>query len=168
MIRRVTIAVYLTTLVASWLLASQTWASAKIIESQEVVSITASEAYPQLTLIFLAWSLVFWMTRYLNSAFSKFLVSAVVILLFATASPVWFESASGSLNILAPQIAKKTGVSDAGSALIIESHYNHLAADGFVIALILCLVSAMMLIWLPRPGVKGREFVTRIDKLPSW
>lgn len=168
--RRVALLVNLASLIAAWVLAAQVWASTTVNESQARLSISGLDAYPQLTFLMLTGLLILWLARYLNSIFSKFLTSAVVVLLFATASPVWFESASGSLSILGPQIAKATGVSDwiGQSDLIHSSFYNHIVADSFVIALILWFASLVLILWLKRAGESKKEFVTRIDNLPSW
>lgn len=168
--RKIAILVNLVALLVSWVLASQVWAAATIVESQTRLSISGLDAYPQLTFLLLTGLLILWLTRYLNSVFSRFLTTAVVVLLFATASPVWFESASGSLAILGPQISKATGVSDwlGQSELIHDSFYNHVIADSFVIALIAWFLSLVLLLWSKRTGETKKEFVTRIDKLPSW
>lgn len=160
----------LVSLLSAWALASQVWATSTILESQTRLAISGLDAYPQLTFLLLTGLLILWLTRYLHSVFSKFLTTAVVVLLFATASPVWFESASGSLSILSPLISKATGVSDwlGQSDLIGDSSYNHVVADSFVIALIVWLLSLFFLLWSKRPGESKNEFVTRIDKLPSW
>lgn len=160
----------LAALTGSWALASQVWAATTVIESQTRLVISGLDAYPQLTFLLLTGLLILWLTRYLNSVFSKFLTTAVVVLLFATVSPVWFESASGSLSILSPQISKATGVSDwlGQSELIQNDFYNHLVADFFVIAIIFWFVSLIFLLWSHRAGESKNEFVTRIDKLPSW
>jgi hypothetical protein len=106
----------------------------------------------------------------MNSVFSKFITTAVIVFLVSAASPVWFESASGSLSILSPEIAKVTGVSDwlGQTELIISSFYNHVAADFFVIALIFWFATLVIFIWSNKPGQVRKQFVTRIDNLPSW
>lgn len=152
-------------------MASQTWASAVVTDSRTAISISAIDAYPQLTLILVAWTLAFWLARYLKSFFTRFIVTAVIVLLFASAFPIWFESASGSLQVLSPQIAKLTGISDweTQSGLLSQGYYNHFAADFFIILLVMALVAAIVSIWLPAKGQKlSSQFTTRIDNLPSW
>lgn len=171
MLRKSASAVFLVASATSWITASQVWARAVIAESQAEVTSTAIDGYPQLTFVLITWVLIFWLIRYLKSVFSQFLVSAVMVLLFSTLFPVWFDSASGSLTILAGSIAKKTGVSDwEGQRLLLAtSEFNHLAADVFVISIVAAFVALLFLIWLPRnrSGNTSR-FVTRIDNLPSW
>lgn len=168
--RRLALLVNLASLIGSWILASQVWAAATVTVTQTRLEISGLDAYPQLSFLLLTGLLILWLSRYLNSIFSKFLTTAVVFLLLATASPVWFESASGSLAILGPQIAKATGVSDwlGQSELIQGGFYNHTIADSFVIALILWFLSLVFLLWTKRAGESKKEFVTRIDNLPSW
>ncbi len=168
--RRIFLAINLVSLVLTWAFSSQIWASSTIAESGNRLVISGLDAYPQITFILLTGILILWLTRYLNSLFARFLTSAVTLLLFATASPIWFESASGSLAILSPQISKATGISDwlGQSELLQDSFYNHLAADLFVIALISWFASLIFLLWARRPGEKTANLVTRIDKLPSW
>jgi hypothetical protein len=168
--RRISFLANLSSTFLAWVFASQVWASTSIIESQNRLSVTGLDAYPQVAFILLTGVLILWLTRYLNSLFAKFLTSAVVILLFATASPTWFESASGSLSILSPQISKATGVSDwlGQSDLITNSSYNHLAADCFVISLIIWFVSLLALLWLRKKDQPVSNLATRIDNLPSW
>lgn len=169
-VRRVAFLINIATFVCSWILSSQIWASAIVSESQTEVSMTGMAAYPQVSFLLLTGVLILWLTNYLNSVFSKFITSAVVVLLVSAASPVWFESASGSLSILKPEIAKVTGVSDwlGQTDLINSSFYNHFAADFFVITLILWFVTLVIYIWSNKPGQKDKQFVTRIDNLPSW
>jgi hypothetical protein len=168
--RKVVVGLFSLSVLAMWILASQIWAETGIVDSSTRVSITGLEAYPQLTFILVAWTLILAIGRYVKAVFGKFLISAVSILLFATAAPVWFESASGSLAILSPQISRTTGVSDwqSQSNLLSDSFYNHLSADLFVIALIVGFASSLVYLWmgLSRPG--AASFSTRIDKLPSW
>lgn len=168
--RRIALIVNVLSLLAAWALATQVWAATTVIESQTRLAVSGLEAYPQLPFLLMTGILILWVSRYLSSVFSKFLTTAVAVLLFATASPVWFESASGSLSILSPQISKATGVSDwlGQSGLIQNSFYNHLAADSFVIALIFWFVSLVLLLWVRRHGESKNVFVTRIDNLPSW
>lgn len=170
MLRRVALIANLAFIAAAWFCASQVWASAVIFDTQEAVSISATEAYPQLIIVFSAGILLVWISRYLEAVFARFISSAVVLFLFAAAAPVWFDAASGSLNILATQITKKTGVSDwiAQSELITKSFYNHLASDIFILALIGWLISAITLLWTRKAGSASPKFATRIDKLPSW
>lgn len=168
--RRIAVLANLLSVILAWIFASQVWASTTVSESQNRLSVTGLDAYPQVTFILLTGLLMLWLSRYLNSLFSKFLTSAVSLLLFATASPIWFESASGSLSILRSQISKATGVSDwlGQSDLIESSVYNHFAADMFVIFIITWLVSLFLLLWLRRSGENKANLATRIDKLPSW
>ncbi len=169
-IRRISLLINLATLVSSWILSSQVWASAVVSEAQTEVSITGMAAYPQVSFLLLTGVLILWLMKYLNSVFSKFITTAVVVLLVSAASPVWFESASGSLSILRPEIAKVTGVSDwlGQTELINGSFYNHFAADFFVLALILWFATLVIYIWSNKPGQQKKQFVTRIDNLPSW
>lgn len=168
--RRISLLTHLGSTILAWFFASQVWASATVIESQNNLSVSGLDAYPQITFILLTGLLILWLTRYLNSLFAKFLTTAVVILLFATASPTWFESASGSLSILSPQISKATGVSDwlGQSELITNSFYNHFAADLFVIFLITWFISLVSLLWMKKKNQNATNLVTRIDNLPSW
>ena len=168
--RRISFLLNLGSTFSAWIFASQVWASTTVIESQTRLSVTGIDAYPQITFILLTGLLILWLTRYLNSLFAKFLTSAIVILLFATASPTWFESASGSLSILSPQISKSTGVSDwlGQSELIQNSSYNHLSADLFVISLISWFISLLIILWSKKKGQKDTNLATRIDNLPSW
>ena len=155
---------------AMWIFASQVWAESDIVDSGTRVSISGLSAYPQLTFILLAWSVILFIGRYVKSVFGKFLMSAISILLFATAAPVWFESASGSLAILSPQIAKAVGVSGwlSQEPLLTNPFYNHLAADLFVIALVSGLISSLLFLWLGFGRASSNVFATRIDNLPRW
>lgn len=168
--RRIVLLVNIFSLLSAWLCASQTWASADIIESGKTVSTSGLEGYPQLAFLLATGILILWLSRYMNSVFSKFLTSAVVVFLIAAASPVWFDSASGSLSILGGQISKLTGVSDwlGQGDLLKNTFFNHLMADLFVIATIFWFLSLLFLIWAGKPGQERKEFVTRIDNLPSW
>lgn len=168
--RRLGFLVNVVSLVACWFFASQTWASATIIETDQTLTISGLDAYPQLTFLLVTGLLVIWISKYLNSLFSKFLTTAVIVLLLATSAPVWFDSAAGSISILAPQIAKATGVSDwlGQSELLARTSFDHLSADMFVLGLIFWFLSIVWLIWSPRIGEKSEKLVTRIDKLPTW
>lgn len=168
--RRLSFVVNLVSLVTCWFFASQTWASATIIETNQSVTISGLDAYPQLTFLLVTGLLIIWLSRYLNSLFSKFLTTAVAVLLLATSAPVWFESAAGSIAILAPQIAKATGVSDwlGQSELLERTSFDHFSADMCVLGLIFWFLSIAWLIWSPRIGEKSEKLVTRIDKLPNW
>ena len=153
-----------------WLLASQVWASATFTESSTAISVSAIEAYPQLTLIFVAWLLIIFIARYTKSLFGRFILSAVQVLLFSTAAPIWFESASGSLNILRDSITAKTGISDwqAQLQLISQTSYNHLLADTFVIVLVLGFTLSLGQIWFGKNKGNSPKNLTRIDTLPKW
>lgn len=168
--RRIFLTVYLLAVGAGWLLASQVWSAARIIDSQKHIEVSALDAYPQLSVIFVVWLLLVWLLRYFNSGFTKFMLSAVIFLLFSTAAPVWFDSAAGSFALLSPQISKLTGVSDfAGQASLIDSlTFNHGAADFFIISMVLAVISGIALVWLPKRTQERSNFSTRIDKLPSW
>lgn len=158
-------------LLAAWILASQVWASGVLVDTEKLISVTAVEAYPQVTIVLVVWALLSIFTRYFKSFFSKFLFTAITILLFATVSPMWFDSAAGNLNILKPQITKLTGIADWNSAIsqLETSFYDHTVADLFVIVLVLGLVSTLARIWLGSGGSKsGAQLTTRIDKLPKW
>lgn len=156
--------------IAMWVFAAQTWASANIRDTETQIAVSALDAYPQLTLIFVSWLLILFITRYVQSLFGRFILSAVLILLFATAAPVWFESASGSLNILREQIAAKTAVSDwqAQLELIDNGVYNHLYADGFVLLLIASLTLSLVQVWFGQSRNSKARNLTRIDSLPKW
>lgn len=168
--KKVTVLIFASSVLALWIFASQIWAESDIVDSATRISITGLVAYPQLTFIILAWTVILFIGRYIKSVFGKFLMSAISILLFATAAPVWFESASGSLAILSPQIAKVVGVSDWRSQeqLLTNSFYNHMAADLFVIALIVGLISSLIYLWIGFSRPNSSTFATRIDNLPRW
>lgn len=168
--RRLFLVTNLLSIGVAWFSASQIWASATISETGQLVSISGLDAYPQVTFLLLTGVLIVWLTRYLTSLFSKFLASAVAVLLAATSAPIWFESAAGSISILTPQIAKLTGVSDwLGQSELIELIvYNHLFSDTFILTLIFWFFSVLGLIWAPRASSKSDKLVTRIDNLPSW
>lgn len=170
MLRRIAVSLNLIFIASSWVCASQVWASATIRDSGEVITMTASDAYPQLVVVFTAGILLVWISRYLEAVFARFLGSAIVLFLFAAVAPVWFDAAAGSLNILSPTITKKTGVSDwlSQAELISNSSYNHLASDVFILMMIGWLFAAMTLLWTRRPGSSAPKFATRIDNLPSW
>lgn len=158
-------------LAASWILASQVWASGVLVDTEKTISVTAVEAYPQVTIVLVVWALLSIFTRYFTSFFSKFLFTAITILLFATVSPMWFDSAAGNLNILKPQITKLTGIADWNSAMsqLESSFYEHTYADIFVIVIVLGLVSTLARIWLAGGSENSAvQLTTRIDKLPKW
>jgi hypothetical protein len=168
--KKIVVTLFAASVISMWILASQVWAQSDIIESGTNVSITGLAAYPQLTFILVAWTIILAIGRYIKSFFGKFLMSAISILLFATAAPVWFESASGSMAILSPQISKVTGVSDwvSQGELLTNSFYNHLSADLFVIALITGLISSLIFLWMGLTRSGSGAFATRIDNLPRW
>lgn len=158
-------------LLTAWILASQVWASGVLLDSEKTLSVTAVEAYPQVTIVLVVWALLSIFTRYFSSFFSKFLFTAITILLFATISPMWFDSAAGNLNILKPQITKLTGIADWNAALsqLSSSFYDHTVSDLFVIVIVLGLVSTLARIWLGAQKQRlGGQLTTRIDKLPKW
>ena len=158
-------------LAASWILASQVWARGVLVDTEKAISVTAVEAYPQVTIVLVVWALLSIFTRYFKSFFSKFLFTAITILLFATVSPMWFDSAAGNLNILKPQITKLTGIADWNSAMsqLESSFYEHTYADIFVIVIVLGLVSTLARIWLAGGSENSAvQLTTRIDKLPKW
>ena len=158
-------------LAASWILASQVWARGVLVDTEKTISVTAVEAYPQVTIVLVVWALLSIFTRYFTSFFSKFLFTAITILLFATVSPMWFDSAAGNLNILKPQITKLTGIADWNSAMsqLESSFYEHTYADIFVIVIVLGLVSTLARIWLAGGSENSAvQLTTRIDKLPKW
>ena len=158
-------------LLASWVLASRVWATGLIADTKETISVTAVEAYPQVSIVLIVWALLSTFTRYFTSFFSKFLFTAITVLLFATISPMWFDSAAGNLGILKPQITKLTGIADMNAALaqLESSFYDHTIADLFVIVIVLGLFSTMARIWIGsvRSG-SGSSLTTRIDNLPKW
>lgn len=158
-------------LLAAWILASQVWASGVMVDTEKSISVTAVEAYPQVTIVLVVWALLSIFTRYFTSFFSKFLFTAITVLLFATVSPMWFDSASGNLNILKPQITKLTGIADWNSAMsqLQTSFYDHTVSDLFVIVLVLGLLSTLARIWFSAGKQSaGTQLTTRIDKLPKW
>lgn len=169
--RRLLIFVNFILLIGAWILASQVWASGVLIESQQRIQISAVEAYPQVTIVLVIWALLSLFTRYFSSFFSRFLFTAITVLLFATVSPMWFDSAAGNLNILKPQITKLTGIGDWSSSMgqLQSSYYNHNVADLFVIVLVLGLVTTLARIWFGRSSSgEPAQLTTRIDKLPKW
>jgi preprotein translocase subunit SecG len=153
-----------------WIFASQIWAKATLLDNAKTVSVSGVDAYPQLTFIFCIGLLMLWLMRYFNSVFTKFLANAVLALMLSTSLPVLFDSASSSLQILSPQISKVAGISDwLGQAELIKSStYNNLAADVTVIALGIWFITSIALLWATKPGQTDKDFVTRIEKLPSW
>jgi len=169
-LRRLVVFLFAGSVLAMWIFASQAWAASDIVDSATRVSITGLEAYQQLTFILVAWTLILFIGAYIKTFFAKFLVSSISMLLFATAAPVWFESASGSLAILSTQIAAVTGVSGWSSQkdLLTNSTYNHLAADLFVLALIVGLVSSLFHLWIGISRSESKALATRIDNLPRW
>lgn len=168
--RRYAVYLNLLCIVSMFLLGSQVWASATISDSMIVVQISGLEAFPQLSVILVAWLLIVFISRYAKSLFGRFILSAVLTLLFATATPVWFESAAGSLAILGPQIGEMTGVGDWTSqqTLISDPSFNHLFADAFIIALIVSIGLSLYSIWTSPAGAPARNLTTRIDRLPKW
>ena len=167
--RRIALITQVASIVFLWVFGSQVWAEATVTEQAKLIQISGLEAYPQLTIGMVVWLLIAFVSKYIKSLFGKFIISAASVLIVATMSPIWFESASGSMTILGPQISKLTGVSDWGSqvALISNENYNHLAADLFVILLVVCFASTLIRIW-QRNGEKGAVPLTRIDQLPKW
>jgi hypothetical protein len=168
--RRYAVLLNLICILLMFFLGSQVWASAIVSESMIAVQISGLEAFPQLSVILVACLLIVFISRYTKSLFGRFILSAVLILLFATATPVWFESAAGSLAILGPQIGALTGVGDwtAQQVLISSASFNHLFADIFIIALIVSLGLSLYSIWTSAPGGPGKNLTTRIDRLPQW
>jgi hypothetical protein len=153
-----------------WVLASQTWASAVIIDTDQAVQISGLEAYPQISIALVVWLLIAFVVRYTRSLFSRFMLTAVLFLSVAILAPILFESSSGSLTILSPSLAKATGVSDwtTQSNLISDGIYNHLAADLFLVFLIVGFLASAVRNWQPAKGRTGSVLTTRIDDLPSW
>lgn len=168
--KRLVLLLQLASVLGMWIMTSQTWAGARISETQQQVEITGLEAYPQITVSLVVWLLLVFVAGYVKSFFGRFLLSAISVLTTAILAPTWFESASGSLTILSQKISKLTGVSDWASqgSLISNSYYNHLAADLFIIFLIVAFASSMTRYWLPAKGAKIIELKTRIDDLPQW
>jgi hypothetical protein len=169
-VKKIIALIFASSVLAMWVLASQVWAESDIVDSATRISISGLVAYPQLTFILMAWTVILVIGRYLKTFFGKFLLSSISILLFATAAPIWFESASGSLAILSPLVAEAVGVSDWRSQeqLLTNTFYNHLAADLFVIALISGLISSLVFLWIGLSRQHSRPFATRIDNLPRW
>lgn len=167
--KRLIVLTQLLSIALLWIFGSQVWASATITEQAKAIEITGLEAYPQLLVGLVVWLLIAFVARYVKSLFGKFLLTAITVLLIATMSPVWFESASGSLSVLGPSISKFTGVSDwaSQSPLLSNGFYNHLAADLFVIALIICFTATVIRIW-QNSANDGSKPLTRIDQLPKW
>lgn len=170
MIRRVVLFANVLSLIVGFTFASQTWARVTLVDNPKELQISGTEAYPQLTFVFGLGLAMIWLARYFNSLFSKFLASAVLFLLAATALPVMFDSASSSLEVLKPQIAAVTGISDwlGQSQLISASYYNNFAADLTVLSVLVGFVCSTVLLWIPKPGQKQKRLSTRIDNLPSW
>jgi hypothetical protein len=168
--RRYAVFLNLICILSMFVLGSQVWASAVVSESMSAIHISGLEAFPQLSVILVAWLLIVFISRYTKSLFGRFMLTAVLVLLFATATPVWFESAAGSLAILGPQIGGLTGVGDWASQqeLISNSSFNHLFADAFIIALILSLGLSLYSIWTSPSGGPVKNLTTRIDRLPKW
>ena len=167
--KRLVVSVQLLSIALLWIFGSQVWASATITDQAKSIQVTGLEAYPQLLVGLVVWLLIAFVARYVKSLFGKFLLTAVTVLLIATMSPVWFESASGSLSVLSSSISKLTGVSDwaSQSQLLSDGYYNHLAADLFVIFLILCFTTSIVRIW-QNTSSDGSKPLTRIDQLPKW
>lgn len=154
----------------AWILGSQTWMSVIVIDSGKTLSATGLESYPQLGFTLVIWLFIAMFSSYLKSLFSKFIFSAVSVLLFATLFPVWFDSAAENLAPLLPLLRTETGVGDLGPAMqLVENiFYAHLIADSFVICVILALVLILFRIWSTASGEQARVATTRIDKLPKW
>lgn len=167
--KRFTLLIQLSSVIALFVLGSQSWAEAIVTDQEKLVSISGLEAYPQMSIGITILLLISLVSRYVKSLFGKFLLSAVAFLVLATLAPVWFESSAGSLSILGPQIGAITGVSDweAQASLITQGVYNHLASDLFVIALIFCFVSTLLRVWQIQ-GAATKVSLTRIDQLPKW
>jgi hypothetical protein len=169
--KRILLALNFVLLISAWILASQVWASAVITETGKSISVTAVEAYPQIVIVLAVWGLLSIFVRYFASFFSRFIFTSITVLLFATVSPMWFDSAAGNLSILGPQVTKQTGIADWTTAMtaIENTDYNHTVSDFFVIVLVLGLVATLLRIWLVRDkGEKAVQLTTRIDKLPKW
>jgi hypothetical protein len=168
-VKRLVVSAQLLSISLLWIFGSQVWASATITDQARSIQVTGLEAYPQLLVGLVVWLLIAFVSRYVKSLFGKFLLTAVTVLLIATMSPVWFESASGSLSVLSPSVAKLTGVSDwaSQSQLLSNGFYNHFAADLFVITLIVCFSATVIRIW-KNTSPDGSKPLTRIDQLPKW
>jgi len=168
--KKIVVLFQLISLAMMWIFASQTWALAVITDTEQTVQVSGLEAYPQIAIALVVWPLVAFVGRYTKSLFGRFMLTCVSFLTVAILSPIWFESAAGSLTILSPLIAKATGVSDwaAQSELISNGTYNHLSADLFVIFLIVSFIASITGSWTPSKGTKATPLTTRIDNLPSW
>ena len=168
--RRAALLVNLLALLGMFILGSQVWASATLTESLVRVEISGLEAFPQLSVILVAWILIVFVSRYVDSLFGRFILSAVLFLLFATSAPVLFESSSGSLKVLSPRIAAVTGIGDwnAQVLLLTDTAFAHLYADLFIILLIVSFTMTLVLIWSRRGSSPKRALSTRIDRLPEW
>jgi hypothetical protein len=168
--KRIVVLSQILSLAMMWIFASQTWASGVVTDTAQTIQVSGLEAYPQITIALVVWLLVAFVGRYTKTLFGRFMLTCVSMLTVAILSPIWFESAAGSLTILSPQIAKATGVSDwpAQSQLISNGTYNHLSADLFVIFLIAGFIASITASWIPAKGSKATPLTTRIDNLPSW
>jgi hypothetical protein len=168
--RRVALLLNFFALFGMFLFGSQIWASATLSESFVRVEISGLEAFPQLSVILVAWLLIVFVSRYVVSLFGRFMLSAVLFLLFSTAAPVWFESASGSLKALGPKIAAITGIGDwkAQSDLLKDGSFAHIYADLFVILLIISFAVTLLLVWSDSGSRARAALSTRIDRLPKW
>jgi len=170
MIKRLSILISLLSIVTAWILSGQVWAIATITETQQQISATATESYPQIALVLTIWLLIILFSRYVKGFFGKFLLSAVTLLLFATVSPVWFDSAAGNVQILSGAITKAVGISDwqAQQELLTKVYYQHTIADFFVIAIIVGLISTLFVVWSGLPKGNASILETRVDRLPKW
>lgn len=168
--RRAALLIDLLALLGMFICGSQVWASATLAESLARVEISGLEAFPQLSVILVAWVLILFVSRYVDSLFGRFILSAVLFLLFATSAPVLFESASGSLKVLSPRIAALTGIGDwnAQVLLLTDTAFSHLYADLFIIMLIVSFTTTLILIWSRRGSSAKPALSTRIDRLPEW
>lgn len=153
-----------------WVLASQTWASANIEETNQPISVTGLEAFPQLTISLVIWLLIAFVSGYLKSLFPRFLLSAISVFNLAIQAPVLFESAGGSLSVLSSAITRLTGVSgwDSQEVLITNGEYGHFVADLFIVLLLVCFMATVTRIWLKSTFRNEKALVTRIDDLPKW
>ncbi len=168
--KRIVVLSQILSLAMMWIFASQTWASGAVTDTAQTIQVSGLEAYPQITIALVVWLLVAFVGRYTKSLFGRFMLTCVSMLTVAILSPIWFESAAGSLTILSPLIAKASGISDwaAQSELISNGTYNHLSADLFVIFLIVGFIASIAASWIPAKGLKATPLTTRIDNLPSW
>ena len=78
--RRYAVFLNLICILSMFVLGSQVWASAVVSESMSAIQISGLEAFPQLSVILVAWLLIVFISRYTKSLFGRFILSAVLVL----------------------------------------------------------------------------------------